>query len=131
VLLAVTVLTVVSVSLLERGEAVVEASVRRYCVAVSNGDLEGALAEIAPAEREAWRGWLTSQLGNIYEVRGIGVRAPSLLDRLAGRAGAPREVTVVLDVNRGYSDEFYQPTTRVPVESQDGRFYLHQPLLAH
>jgi hypothetical protein len=130
-LLLVASVAVVGVSGLSRGEAAVEASVRRYCVAVSQGDLEGALAEIAPAERDAWRGWLSSQLGNIYEVRGIGVRSSSVLDRLLGGAAGPREVTVVLDVNRGYADEFYQPTSRVAVEAVAGQWYLHQPLLAH
>jgi hypothetical protein len=132
VLLLLAALTVVGVSGLDRGAASVEASVRRYSAAVSTGDRDGALAEIAPAEREAWRGWVVSQLGNIYEVRGIGVRSSSLLDRVIGRtAGGPQEVTVVLDVNRGYADEFYQPTSRVPVDDVDGRWYLHQPLLAH
>jgi hypothetical protein len=36
----------------------------------------------------------------------------------------------MLDVDRGYPDEFYQPTTRVPVEQVDGRWYLVEPLLA-
>jgi hypothetical protein len=131
-LLAVAALTVVGGNGVFRGEAAVESSVRRYCLAVTAGDLEAALAEIAPAERETWRGWLGSQLGNIYDVRGIGVRSPSVLDRLAGGAtSGPQEVTVVLDVNRGYADEFYQPTSRVSVESVDGRWYLRQPLLAH
>jgi hypothetical protein len=38
---------------------------------------------------------------------------------------------VVLDINRGFDDEFYEPTTRVPVEQVDGRWYLSRPLLVH
>ena len=50
-------------------------------------------------------------------MRGIAVRSPSILS-------APSEVTVAMDVNRGYTDEFYQPTPRVAVKDIDGREYL-------
>jgi hypothetical protein len=121
-------LAIVGVQVLDRPAARVDSSVRRYAVAVSTGDLEAAVEEIAPQERGRWREWIAGQLGNIYEVRGVAVRAPSLLARAANRA--PSEVTVMLDVDRGYPDEFYQPTTRVPVEQVDGRWYLVEPLLA-
>ena len=75
--------------------------------------------------------WLSTQVGNIYEVRGIAVRSPSVFERVVRRARGPSEVTVVLDVNRGYAGEFYQPTSDVPVVQVDGRWYLEQPLLAH
>ena len=114
---------IVGVPVLDRGEAAVEASVRRYAAAVTQSDIDGAMAEIAPDQREAWRGFVTAQLGNVYEVRGIAVRASSLL-------GPPREVTTVMDVDRNYPDEFYQPTTRVGVTEVDGRWYLSVPLLA-
>jgi len=115
-----------------RNEAGVEASVRRYAQAVSDGDLAAAMAEIAPAERGAWTDWVSGQLGNIYEVRGIAVRAPSPLARVLQHAmPGPVEVTVVMDVDRGYPDQFYSPTTRVPLEQgPDGRWYLAEPLLA-
>ena len=83
------------------------------------------MAEIAPAGREAWRPWLAGQMGNIYDVRGIAVRSSG------GVLGRPYEVTVVLDVNRDYPDEFYQPTTTEAVEQVDGAWYLAQPLLVH
>jgi hypothetical protein len=93
--------------------------------------VDAALAEIAPDQRATWAPWVRSQLGNIYEVRGVAVRSPSPLERLTQRLpGGPREVTVVLDVDRDYPDEFYQPTTRVPVEPFDGRWYLAAPLLS-
>jgi hypothetical protein len=118
------------VPLLDRSAAAVDVSVRSYAAAVSAGDLEAAVAQIAPPARARWREWIAGQLGNIYEVRGVGVRAPSLLERVAQRAdGRPTDVTVALDVNRGYPDEFYQPTTRVAVEQVDGRWYLAEPLL--
>jgi hypothetical protein len=128
VLLAALGAAIVGVQLTDRPAAQVDSSVRRYAQALSSSDLEAALAEIAPPERRRWREWIAGQLGNIYDVRGVAVRAPALLTLGARRA--PAEVTVMLDVDRGYPNEFYQPTTRVPVEQVDGRWYLVEPLLA-
>ena len=114
-----------------RDDAAVEASVRRYATAISNSQFEAALAEIAPDQQDRWRDFVRSQLGNVYDVRGIAVRAPSILERvIEHRAAGPFEVTVVLDVNRDYPDEFYQPTPRVPVERVEGKPYMTRPLLA-
>ena len=131
VLLALSALAIVGFEVADRAEASVESSVRRYAAGVTNSDLDAALAEIAPDQRERWTDWVRGQLGNVYDVRGIAVRSPSILERLAQRlAGGPREVTTVLDVDREYPDEFYQPTTRVPVEQFQGRWYLAAPLLS-
>ena len=110
------------VQLVDRPAVAVETTVRRYASAVSNGDLDSAMAEIAPDQRDHWRDWVSSQVGNQYEVRGIAVRAPSLL-------ATPVEVTVNLDVNRDAPGDFYQPTARVRVEHYDGSWYLAAPLL--
>ena len=132
VLLALVALSVVSIQVLDRAEASVEASVRRYAVAISNSDLDGALAEIAPDQRANWTDWVRSQLGNVYDVRGIAVRSPSVLQRVSQHVPAgPFEVTAVLDVNRDFPEDFYQPTARVPVEEFEGRWYLAKPLLAN
>jgi hypothetical protein len=131
VLLTFLALAIAGVEVADRAEASVEASVRRYAAAVTNSDLAGALAEIAPDQRTRWTDWVQGQLGNVYEVRGIAVRSPSIVERLTQRLpGGPREVTTVLDVDRDYPDEFYQPTTRVAVEAFEGRWYLAAPLLA-
>ncbi len=131
VLLAVMALSIVGIELADRVEASVEDGVRRYAFAVTNSDLDAALAEIAPDQRAVWTDWVRGQLGNVYDVRGIAVRSPSLGRRIFQRVpGGPYEVTAVLDVNRDYPDEFYQPTTRVPVEEFQGRWYLAAPLLA-
>ena len=130
-LLASLAAVILGVQLTDRGAAQVDTSVRRYAAAVSTGNLDAAVQEIAPPARPRWRDWIAGQLGNVYEVRGVAVRAPSLLDRFTRHtASAPSEVTVALDVNRGYPDEFYQPTPRVPVQQVDGRWYLVEPLLA-
>ena len=123
ILVALVALSVVGVEAWDRPEAAVEGSVRRYAVAVSSGDLDGAMAEIAPEQRARWREWVQSQLGNVYDVTGIAVRAPWLL-------GRPTDVTVDLDVNREFEDEFYQATPRVALEAVEGRWYLAAPLLA-
>jgi hypothetical protein len=131
VLLALTALAIVGFQVADRAEASVEGSVRRYAAAVTNSDLDAAMAEIAPDQRERWTDWVRGQLGNVYDVRGIAVRSPSILERVGQRVpGGPREVTTVMDVDRAYPDEFYQPSTRTPVEQFDGRWYLAAPLLA-
>jgi len=130
-LVALVAAAIVVVQVSARAEGSVEAGVRRYAAAVSNSDLDGALAEIAPERRAAWADFVRNQLGNIYDVKGIAVRSPSPLQRLTDRrAPGPFEVTVVMDVNRDYPSDFYQPTTRVPVELVGERPYLATPLLA-
>lgn len=123
VLLALVALAIVGVQVWDRPEAAVEGSVRRYAAAMQAADVDAALAEIAPDRRARWKDWVQGQSGNVYDVTGIAVRAPWLL-------GRPTDVTVDIDVNRGYSDEFYQATPRVGVEEADGRWYLAAPLLA-
>jgi hypothetical protein len=122
-LVGLVALAVLGVEAWDRPEAAVEASARRYAAAVSSSDLDGAMAEIAPGERPQWNAWVQSQLGNVYDVTGVAVRAAWLL-------GQPTDVTVDLDVNRNYPDDFYQATPRVAVEQVDGRWYLTAPLLA-
>ena len=123
VLLALVALAIVAVQALDRPDSAVEASVRRYTAAVTAGDFDAAMAEIAPDQRAMWNDWLRGQLGNVYDVTGIAVRAGWLL-------GRPIDVTTDLDVNRAYEDEFYQATPRVAVEEVDGHWYLRAPLLA-
>jgi hypothetical protein len=122
-LLAAVGAAIVGVQVWDRPEAAVEGSVRRYAAAVSNSDFDAAMAEIAPSARPTWSDWVRSQLGNVYAVTGIAVRADSLL-------AAPSEVTVDLDINRGYADEFYQASPHVAVAEEDGHWYLAAPPLA-
>ena len=114
----------------ERPADAVESTVRRYAAAVEAQALEAAVAELAPSQRDRWRAWVEGQLGNFYDVRAVAVRSPSWLDRLAGAPAGPTEVTVVLDINRGYPELFYQPTTRVGVVGGEGGWFLEAPLLA-
>src|SRR5260370_20957246 len=97
VVLAMVTAAVVGVQAVDRPAVSLEGSVRRYAAAVSNQDLEGAMAEIAPDQRARWTSWVQEQLGNVYEVRGIAVRSSGLL-------APPLDVTSVLDVNHPFQD---------------------------
>ena len=123
VLLGLLALAIVGVEIVDRGESAGEGSIRRYAAAVSHSDLEAAMAEILPSSRAEWREWVDGQLGNVYEVRGIAVRADFVV-------GPPVEVTAVLDVNRGDPDSYYQPSATVSVSQDGGAWYLAAPLLA-
>jgi hypothetical protein len=116
-------LVIVGVEVWNRPSATVEAGVRRYAMAVSNGDLDAALAEIAPDQRAGWTDFVSNQLGNIYDVTGVAVRTSSVI-------GPPTDITTNLDVNRAFPDQYYQAAPRERVELVDGRWYLAAPLLA-
>src|ERR1700687_2856420 len=93
-LLALVGLSVASIQVLDRAEASVEGSVRRYAAAVTSGDLEAAMAENAPGQRATWTEWVSGQLGNAYDVRGVAVRSPAALQRITQHVPAgPIEVT--------------------------------------
>ena len=122
-LLLLVGLAIFVVQVWDRPVAAVETGVRRYATAVTNADMDAAMAEIAPERRAAWSDFVRNQLGNVYDVTGVAVRANSLL-------GRPTEVTTDMDVNRAYADQFYQASARVTVEEVGGRWYLVVPLLA-
>jgi hypothetical protein len=122
-LLLLIAVAILGVEAWQRPAGAVEAGVRRYASAVSNGDLDAAMAEIAPEQRATWRDFVANQLGNIYDVTGVAVRTGSLL-------GQPTDVTTDLDIDRAFPDQFYQASPRVPVEQVDGRWYLVAPPLA-
>src|SRR5262245_37137390 len=75
-----------------------DAPLRTYLRAVSDEDLQAALLEIEPTARRAALPFVSEQLGNGYRILGVGVRQPSLLDRLRG-IGDPDHalLTVQLD----------------------------------
>jgi hypothetical protein len=116
-------MAILGVEVWNRPAAAVEAGVRRYALAVSNGDLDAALAEIAPERRASSADFVKNQLGNIYDVTGVAVRTNAIL-------GRPVDVTTDLDVNRAFPDQYYQAAPREPVEEVGGRWYLGAPLLA-
>jgi hypothetical protein len=106
-----------------------EAPLRTYLAAVTNEDLEAALAEILPAARPNAAPFVAEQLGNGYRVLGLGVRQRSLLDRLLGR-GDPDSalITVQLDVSL-FTGETWRTTTSVPVVRTADGWYLARPPL--
>ncbi len=106
-----------------------EAPLRTYLAAVTNEDLEAALGEILPAARPEAEPFIAEQLGNGYQVLGLGVRQPSLLDRLTGRADPDHAlITVQLDISL-FSGETWRTTTSVPVvRTADGWYLAYPPL---
>ncbi len=107
-----------------------EAPLRTYLAAVMGEDLDAALLEIAPAARAKAAPFVAEQLGNGYRVLGIGVRQPSLLDRLFGRARSPDAalITVQLDVML-HTGETWRTTTHVRVVREPDGWYLARPPL--
>jgi hypothetical protein len=106
-----------------------DAPLRTYLLAVTNEDLAAALDEILPATRAAATPFVAEQLGNEYRVLGLGVRQPSLLDRLLGGGVSDRAlITVHLDVTL-ITGETWRATTHVPVvHAPDGWYLEHPPL---
>jgi hypothetical protein len=106
-----------------------EAPLRTYLAAVTSEDLNAALAEILPDDRADALPFVSDQLGNGYRVLGLGVRQPSLLDRLLGRATADNAlITVQLDITQ-YDGETWRTTTSVPVVRTPDGWYLTRPPL--
>ncbi len=130
-LLLAVAAAIAGVQLRDRSGPRIDAAVREYAAAVAAGDLDGAMAEVAPAQRAHWTPWVQEQLLNRYDVRAISVRAPSLLDQTTRHADArPFEATVAMAVNRDDPESFYQATARVPLVEEGNRWYLAAPLLA-
>lgn len=130
-LLLAAAAAVLAVQLRDRSAFDVERAVDTYAAAVQSQDLDAAIQEIAPDQRDRWSAWVNDQLGNVYDVKGVAVRTPDLLTRwLQHVPGEPTEATVSVDVNHG-DPAYYQADTLVPVEYVDGRWYLGEPLLAH
>ena len=129
-LLVALAVVVGAVQLRDRSGTQIEGAVDRYATALAAQNLDGCLAELAPAARPTWRDFVEAQLGNTYTVEAISVRSPSVLERLFQHAGsAPYEATLSLDVDRDDPTAFYQATTRVPLTEEDGRWYLAAPPL--
>jgi hypothetical protein len=131
VLLVAIALVIGAAQLRDRSGAQIESAVDRYAAALAADNLDGCLAELAPADRAEWTDFVRSQLGNRYDVVGVSVRSPSVLDRLQSRVDAsPSEATLALSINRDDPESFYQATSRIPVTQDAGRWYLAAPPLA-
>lgn len=106
-----------------------EGVARAYLAAVERGDLDGALAELAPDAREAQRERVALQLGNSYRVESLVLGAPSVADRLLGRPGPPAWVVMAAEITPAVGAGWRSSSTAAFVE-QDGRWYLARPLFA-
>ena len=102
-----------------------EAPLRTYLAAVTAEDLHAALLEIAPAERASAAPFVAEQLGNEYRVLGVGVRQPSIVDRLVG--GGPAADTALITVQLHIvltTGEQWSTTAHVPLTRDDTGWYL-------
>jgi hypothetical protein len=107
-----------------------EAPLRTYLAAVTAEDLDAALLEVAPAARASAAPFVAEQLGNQYRVLGLGVRQPSILDRLVG--GGPAADTALVTVQLRIvltTGEQWGTTAHVPLTREDTGWYLARPPL--
>lgn len=107
-----------------------EAPLRTYFAAVTTEDLDAALAELLPEARPAAAPFVAEQLGNQYQILGLGVRQPSLLDRLLGRAGDldRARLTVQLDITLVTGETWRTTTTLWARRTPDGWYLERAPL---
>jgi len=107
-----------------------EAPLRTYLAAVTAEDLGAALLEVAPGARASAAPFVAEQLGNEYYVLGLGVRQPSILDRLFG--GGPAADTALATVQLRIvltTGEQWTTTAHVPLAREDTGWYLARPPL--
>jgi hypothetical protein len=108
-----------------------EPTVRRYLADLQAHRLEAALAALAPAAAERWRGFVEFQQFNRYQVVSIAVRSPSPLESIAtGRAWQATRLTLVVDVEEP-SGLRWRGSTLVPVARRpDQSWLLERPPFA-
>ena len=68
-LLVLVAAAILAVQVWDRPVAAVETGVRRYATAVTNADLDAAMAEIAPDQRAAWSDFVRHHLGHFFADR--------------------------------------------------------------
>ncbi len=108
----------------------VESVVRSYFAAMEAGDVDRALAALAPPVADRDVAFVENGIGNRYRVMGIAVRQPSLVAQLGGAPAGPTEVTVFLDITQAADEARWQAGPRVDVREIGGRWYLARPPLA-
>jgi hypothetical protein len=106
-----------------------EATARAYLRAVEAGDVEAALATIAPEQRAPQRERVELQVRNRYGIVTLVLGQPSLVDALTGSAPAAAWVTVLADVT-SVTGERWRSTSTAPLVQRDGVWYLTRPLFA-
>jgi hypothetical protein len=128
-LLALAGLLAVLGPVLETRQRAPEGIARAYLDAVADGDIEAALATIAPDVREAQRERVELQARNRYTIVTLVLGRPSLLDVLTAREQRTAWVTVLSDVTT-ITGERWRSTSTAPLVEHDGVWYLTRPLFA-
>ena len=106
-----------------------ESVARAYLRAVEAGNLDAALATIAPDQREIHRERIALQVQNRYGIVTLVIGRPSTTDEVLGRGVDPAWVTVLADVT-GQGGERWRSTSTAPMVQRDGVWYLTRPLFA-
>jgi hypothetical protein len=115
--------------LIETRQRAPEGIARAYLAAVERGDVDGALATLDPAQREAQRERVALQVRNRYAIVTLVLGRPSLLDLATGREVPAAWVTVLANVTTLAGDH-WQSTSTAPLVERDGTWYLTRPLFA-
>jgi len=127
--LVVAALVAVLGPLWETGQRGPEGTTRAYLAAVERGDLEGALATLAPEARESARERVALQLGNRYAIETLVLGRPSVVDRLLARPLPPAWATVLATVSTA-SGERWKSTSTTELVELGGTWYLTAPPFA-
>lgn len=113
----------------ETGQRGPERTARAYLAAVERGDLDAALATLAPESRAAARDRVAVQLGNRYRIETLVLGAPSVLDRLLARPLPPAWATLLAEVTTT-TGERWKTTSTADLVRIGGVWYLTAPLFA-
>jgi hypothetical protein len=113
----------------ETGQRGPEGTARAYLAAVERGDLEAALATLAPEAREPARAQVILQLENRYTIETLVLGSPSALDRLQARPLPLAWATLLAEVTTT-TGERWKTTSTADLVRIDGIWYLTAPLFA-
>jgi hypothetical protein len=107
-----------------------EASLAAYSSAVAERDLQAALEQLVPEEREAAASFVEWELGNRYVVLESVIRTASALERLttAGSSDDEARIAVVLEIQPAVGDR-WRTTEEIPAIRVSGRWYMLKPPL--
>jgi hypothetical protein len=129
ILLSVSATIALVGPLVESGQRGPEGTARAYLAALSQADVESAVATIEPAARDALRDRVAWQQGNRYEHVTVVLGRPSLIDRLVGRPLPPAWAVVTAEVTT-ITGERWRSTSTAGLVEHDGVWYLLNPLFA-
>ena len=100
-----------------------EEMIRTYFYGLESLDADLSVEQILPEERGRLTPFVENSVGNHYDIVGIAVEWPSLIERAGGAQPEARTATVFLDITQADGVR-WQAGPRVIVIRRDGRWYL-------